>query len=149
MNLDGITVLEPELEGGEATQAANVNAAIIQKNPDLVGAFSTTGGGSASWSTAAQKAGKENGEIVIVAMDITEENLKYLEDGQVAALVYQPLYEEAFKTMEYLDTLFRGGEVPAWTDLDAPLVYVGAVSYTHLDVYKRQALSGPCEGYCG
>ena len=136
LNLDGITVLEPELEGGEATQAANVNAAIIQKNPDLVGAFSTTGGGSASWSTAAQKAGKENGEIVIVAMDITEENLKYLEDGQVAALVYQPLYEEAFKTMEYLDTLFRGGEVPAWTDLDAPLVYVGGSGASDPATYK-------------
>ncbi len=125
LKLEGIKVLEPELEGADATQAANINAAVLQKNPDLIGAFSTTGGGSASWSTAAQKAGKAPGDIVIVAMDVTEENLKYLEDGQVAALVSQPLYDEAFKTMEYLDKLFRGEEVPKWTDLDAPLVYVG------------------------
>ena len=125
LNLEGITVLAPELEGSDATQAANVNAAIIQKNTDLIGAFSTTGGGSASWSTAAQKAGKSDDDLVLVAMDITEENLGYLNDGKIDALVYQPLYEEAFKTMEYLDKLLRGEEVPVWTDLEAPLVYVG------------------------
>lgn len=125
LNLDGITVLDAELEGSDATQAANVNAAIIQKNPDLVGAFSTTGGGAASWSTAAQKAGKSDDDLVLVAMDITEENLGYLNDGKIDGIVYQPLYEEAFQTMENLDKLFRGEEVPVWTDLEAPIVYVG------------------------
>ena len=46
----------------------------------------------------------------------------YLEKGKVQALVAQPLYDEAQKTMEYFDNLFRGGEVPMWTDLDAPIV---------------------------
>jgi ribose transport system substrate-binding protein len=36
--------------------------------------------------------------------------------------VAQPLYQEAYKTMEYLDTLLRGGTVPEWTDLEAPVV---------------------------
>ena len=57
-------------------------------------------------------------------MDATEGNLDALEAGKVLALVAQPLYEEAYKTREYLDKVFRGEEVPAWTDLVAPIVTV-------------------------
>ena len=57
-------------------------------------------------------------------MDATEGNLDYLEAGKVTAIVAQPLYEEAYKTMEYLDKIFRGEEVPMWTDLVAPVVTV-------------------------
>jgi ribose transport system substrate-binding protein len=40
-----ITVLEPQLEGPEPTQAIAVAVSIMQANPDLIGALSTTGGG--------------------------------------------------------------------------------------------------------
>lgn len=121
-NLAGITVLEPELEGADVTSATNINLAIIQNHTDLIGAFGTTGNSPITWSDAATKAGKADGELVIVGMDATAGNLQALRDGKVAALVAQPLYQEAYKTMEYFDTLFRGGEVPIWTDLEAPIV---------------------------
>jgi ribose transport system substrate-binding protein len=121
-NLKGIRVLNPELEGGVLDQAIAVNLAIIQSHPDLLGAFGSTGNSPISWADAATKAGKKDGELMIVGMDATEGNLDYLEAGKVAAIVAQPLYEEAYKTMEYLDKVLRGGTVPAWTDLDAPIV---------------------------
>lgn len=120
--LDGIKVLPVELEGGQVDSATAINLSIIQANPDIIGAFGTTGNSPITWADAASKAGKKDGELVIVGMDATQGNLDYLEAGKVTALVAQPLYQEAYKTMEYLDTLLRGGTVPEWTDLEAPVV---------------------------
>lgn len=125
MNLEGVTVLEPELEGGDIAEATNINAAIIQKNTDLIAAFGTTGNSPVTWADAAQKAGKEPGEIAIIGMDYTEANLSRIETGEVLAIVAQPLYSEAQETVKMLDQYLRTGEVPYWTPLTAPLVYKG------------------------
>lgn len=121
-DLANITVLPAELEGAVVDSATAINLAIIQAHPDLIGAFGTTGNSPITWADAASKAGKADGELVLVGMDATEGNLDYLEAGKVAAIVAQPLYQEAYQTMEYLDKIFRGEEVPMWTDLVAPVV---------------------------
>lgn len=121
-DLANIKLLDMELEGGVVDSATAVNLAIIQANPDIIGAFGTTGNSPITWADAAERAGKADGELVIVGMDATEGNLDYLEAGKVAAIVAQPLYQEAYLTMEYLDKIFRGEEVPMWTDLVAPVV---------------------------
>jgi ribose transport system substrate-binding protein len=122
MNLAGIKLLDTELEGAVVDSATAVNLAIIQANPDIIGAFGTTGNSPITWSDAATKAGKADGEIAIIGMDATEGNLNALEAGKVLALVAQPLYQEAYLTMTYFDKVLRGEEVPAWTDLVAPIV---------------------------
>ncbi|MCL1854923.1 MAG: sugar ABC transporter substrate-binding protein [Clostridia bacterium] len=121
-NLAGIKVLDTEMEGGVMDEATAVNLAIIQANPDIIGAFGTTGNSPITWSEAATRAGKADGEIAIIGMDATEGNLDALESGKVLALVAQPLYQEAYQIMEYLDKVLRGEEVPLWTDLEAPIV---------------------------
>lgn len=120
--LDKIKILDTQLEGGMVDQATAINLAIIQSNEDIIGAFGTTGNSPITWADAASKAGKADGEIFIVGMDATEGNLNYLEAGKVQAVVAQPLYEEAYKTMEYLDKIFKGETIPEWTDLEAPVV---------------------------
>ena len=102
--------------------ATAINLGIIQAHPDIIGAFGTTGNSPITWADAATKAGYADGQLVIVGMDATEGNLDYLEAGKVTAIVAQPLYDEAHLTMEYLDKIFRGEEVPEWTDLEAPIV---------------------------
>jgi len=121
-DLSGIKLLDVELEGAVVDEATQINLSIIQAHPDIIGAFGTTGNSPITWADAATKAGYADGELVIVGMDATEGNLSYLAQGKVAAIVAQPLYQEAYKTMEYLDIIFRGGEVPMWTDLVAPVV---------------------------
>ena len=135
LNLPGIKVLEPELEGADIAEATNINAAIIQKNPDLVAAFGTTGNSPVTWADAAAKAGKTPGEIAIIGMDYTEANLAKLASGEVLAIVAQPLYDEAKKTVELFDEYFRTGSVAAWTDLEAPLVYTGGTGVNSPDYY--------------
>lgn len=140
--LQGVTVLDPALEGADdITDSTNVNASIIRANPDLIAAFSTTGAGPVTWSNAARKCGKQPGDLVIVAMDTTADNMAELESGYCTAIVAQPLYEEAYKSVYYLDTLMRGGEVDYWTLLDAPLVYNGGTGAsdpaTYLEILER------------
>lgn len=124
--LAGITVLDPVIEGSaDVTESTDVNASIIQANPDLIAAVSWTGNGPVTWSNAARKAGKAAGDLLIVSMDYTADNLVELESGYVSALVAQTLYQEAYQAVYDFDTLLRGGEVPYWTLLDAPLMYKG------------------------
>ncbi len=124
--LQGVKVLDPMLEGAEdITESTNTNASIIQANPDLIGAFSTTGAGPVTWSNAARKSGKAPGDLVIVAMDYTADNMAEIESGYCTAIVAQPLYTEAYEGAKYLDKCLRGEKVDYWTLLDAPLVYKG------------------------
>ena len=124
--LAGVTVLDPAVEGcTDVTESTDVNASIIQANPDIIGAFSTTGNGPLTWSNAARKCGYEPGELCIVSMDYTIDNLAELEAGYVTAIVGQPLYQEAYAAVYYFDALLRGEEVAYWNELEAPLIYKG------------------------
>ena len=136
MDLAGIKLIAPELEGAEVDKATAINQAIIQANPDIIGAFGTTGNSPITWSQAATNAGKADGEIAIIGMDATVGNLDALEAGKVLALVAQPLYQEAYQTMEYLDKIFRGEEVPAWTDLAAPIVTKDGTGENGIDFHR-------------
>ncbi|MDD3347434.1 substrate-binding domain-containing protein [Oscillibacter sp.] len=138
-DLGKITVLDVQLEGGVVDAATATNLAIIQAHSDIIGAFGTTGNSPITWADAATKAGKADGEIFIVGMDSTEANLDYLEAGKVQAIVAQPLYDEAYKTMEYLDTIFRGGTVPEWTDLEAPVVTADGEGKNGMEFHREIA----------
>ena len=120
-----ITVLEPQLEGPEPTQAIAVAVSIMQANPDLIGAISTTGGGPSTWAGAQKETGKE---IVAVGMDYTQVNLDLVKDGQVWGIVAQPLYEESMGSALLLAQMAAGEEVPYWTVLEAPLVTADEVA---------------------
>jgi ribose transport system substrate-binding protein len=114
-----LTVLPVELEGPEPTQAIAVATNIIQANPDIVAALSTTGGGPTTWAGAQKETGKK---ILAVGMDATRVNLDLVKNGEVWGLVAQPLFEETFGSAELLYKMANGEEVPYWTVLDAPLV---------------------------
>lgn len=138
--LEGIKVLEPAIEGSaDVTESTDVCASIIQANPDLVAAVSWTGNGPVTWTNAARKAGLEAGELTIVSMDYTADNLEALSSGYVSALVAQPLYEEAYQAVYSLDKLLRGESVDYWTQLDAPLFYEGGTG-VHDPAYYQDIL---------
>ena len=138
-DLSGIKLLDTQLEGAVVDQATAVNLAIIQANPDIIGAFGTTGNSPITWSDAAAKAGYADGELKIIGMDATEANLDALEQGKVVALVAQPLFQEAALTMEYFDKMLRGETVPEWTDLEAPIVTMDGEGENGIDFHRNIA----------
>jgi ribose transport system substrate-binding protein len=116
-------------EGFDTPTAIDRATAIMQANPDIKGAFSTTGAGPSTWAGAQDNTGKK---IVVIAMDYSRVNLDLVKAGKIYAVVAQPLYEEFALCAEMLDTLLRGGEVKYNNLLEAPLVTAKNVD----DYYK-------------
>jgi ribose transport system substrate-binding protein len=114
-----IKTLETQMEGFEPSAAEAKAVAILQGNPDVNAAFSTTGNGIQTWSGAARKAGRD---VVIIGMDYIRQNLDIVKAGDAYGIVAQPLYEESAKTAELLAALAEGKEVPYLNPLPAEVI---------------------------
>jgi ABC-type sugar transport system substrate-binding protein len=132
----GLKVLESQLETTDPVKAMGVTGAIIQANPELTAGFSTTGGGIVAWTTAAKEAGKKAGELVIVGMDASAENIAKVDNGEAYALVAQPLYQEMYHAVVLLLSTAMGQAVPYENVLPAPLVFQGQTG-PYLEIIKR------------
>ena len=118
-------VLEVQVEGLDDPAAAIlVASSIIQANPDLVGALSTTGAGPTTWAKAAQENGREPGEITIISMDYTRANLDLVKSGEVYMLIGQPLFEEFYVAAGLMAMHNMGLPIPKENVLPAPLITI-------------------------
>lgn len=115
-----VKVLDAQEEGFDQSQAIAKAVAIIQGNPDIVGAFSTTGNGPTTWGRAAEETSKEG--LVIISMDYTRANLDLVKDGKVYGLVAQPLYEEFYASAELLGKALDGKSIEYRNLLPAPII---------------------------
>jgi ribose transport system substrate-binding protein len=118
-NFPEVRVLAPVEEGFDAPVAIARAGAILQGNPDVNAAFSTTGGGPVTWSNASKETGRK---IVIVGMDYTRVNLDLVNHGDVFAVIGQPLWEESYGAAELLAKIKNGEKVVWWTKLEAPFI---------------------------
>jgi ABC-type sugar transport system substrate-binding protein len=101
-------ILPVEQEGLEPLEAMNKVSAIITAHPDLKGAFGTTGGSINAWGKALQQAGKKPGEVILIGMDATGENIDMVKAGYAYAIVNQPVYEEHYLAVEILIAHLKG-----------------------------------------
>ncbi len=132
-------VADVVFEGMELSTATTKVVAIITANPDIVGAFGTTGGSCQSWSLAMQQTNKP--DLVVVGVDYTEFNIDLVANGTIAGLVAQPLYDEAAECVKTLDGLFRGQVYNDtaenwWLKCDAPVAYVGGEGAADIEYYR-------------
>lgn len=114
-----IKILDTQMEGFEPSAAESKAVGILQANPDVTGAFSTTGNGIQTWSGAARKAGRQ---VVIIGMDYIRQNLDIIKAGNAYGIVAQPLYEEGAKTAEIGAALAEGKPVPYMNPLPAKVI---------------------------
>lgn len=117
-----IVVLPPEMEGFDAPASIAVATTILQKYPEITGAFGTTGGSPTTWAQAAKSVGKRPGEVVIIGMDYTRQNLDLVKSDEVFALVGQPLYEEVYRAVELLVDNLHGKKVEYENVYPAPII---------------------------
>jgi ribose transport system substrate-binding protein len=119
-----VEVLEPVEEGFDLPTAIQRATAIAQANPDLVAAFSTTGGGPSTWAGAQRNIGRS---LVVISKDYTRANLELVREGEIFAVVAQPLIEAWARTAELLDSHLRGETIEFSNVLDAPFVTIDNV----------------------
>jgi ribose transport system substrate-binding protein len=114
-----VKVLPTVLEGFDPAAAQAKAVAVIQAHPDVVAAFSTTGGGPATWAGAQRTAGKK---LTIIGMDYTRQNLDLVKAGDVFGLVAQPLYAEAEKDVDLAGQLALHQPVQYKNVLPSPII---------------------------
>lgn len=129
-----LKVLAPQEEGFDPPAAIAKAVAIIQGNPDLLAAFGTTGGSPQTWAGAIDQTGKKS--LLAIGMDYTEQNIDLVKSGKIYGIVAQPLYDEASKSVDLLDQLFKGEKVPYFTPLDAPVVTKDGID-KYADIQKK------------
>jgi ribose transport system substrate-binding protein len=114
-----VKVLDPQLEGVEPGAARAKAVSILQANPDVTGAFSTTGYGPQTWSGAERTTKRP---LVIISMDYTRQNLDLVKSGQVYGLVAQPLYEEGGRAADLAAALAQGKKVDYLNTIPAKVI---------------------------
>lgn len=117
-----VKVLAAQEEGFDSPAAITKMVAILQANPEIVAAYSTTGAGATNWAKAAQEIGKKAGDIKIAGMDYSRQNLDLVKEGWVAFLVGQPLYEEHYRAVECLVEKLKDNPCDLAQPFPAPLV---------------------------
>lgn len=124
-----IKVLDPQVEGFDPVAAQAKAVSILQGSPDVVGAFSTTGAGAATWAGAQRTSSRD---LTIIGVDYTRQNLDLVKSGEVYGLVAQPLFEESQKVAELAAGLASGGAVDYLNVLPAPVI-----TSADLDIYYK------------
>lgn len=114
-----VKVLKPQVEGFEPAAAIARASSILQGDKEIVAAFSTTGGGVKTWSSAADESGRR---VVVVGMDYTRPNLDLVRSGRAFAVVAQPIFEEHALAVEGLRDVICGEQVEAEVLPESPIV---------------------------
>lgn len=114
-----VKVLKPQEEGFDPAKAISKAVSILQGNPDVVAAFSTTGGGPTTWAGAAKETGRN---IVAIGMDYTRPNLDLVKAGDIHAVVAQPIFEEHEQAAQALADVMCGKSVSYSNKLPSALV---------------------------
>ncbi len=132
-------VLDSWLEGAELTEATRKVTEYINRHPDIVAAFGTTGGSPKSWAAAMENTGRT--DLIVVGMDYTELNMELVENGTISALVCQPLYEEAEACAQALYDLHNGAvfntsEDTWFEELEAPIADIDDMPH-YRDIWQK------------
>jgi len=124
-----VEILEQIYEGLDLPEAIAKAAAEIQAHPELTAAFSTTGNGATTWATALRDAGYSPGQVVVVGMDYTPQNLELIKSGEVWGVVGQPLVEEVYKATVLAHLVSSGVLIDEQNWLPAPFVTAENADY--------------------
>jgi ribose transport system substrate-binding protein len=131
-----VKVLAPQEEGGDPAKAISVAVSILQANPDVVAAYSTTGGGAVTWSSAAAQTSRK---LAIAGMDYTRPNLDLLKAGKITALVAQPIYQEYQAGVKAIADYICGKKVKYDNPLPSEIVTSKNVQ-SYYDLLKKNNL---------
>lgn len=121
----GVKVLAPQEEGFDPPVSIAKAVAILQANPDVVGAMSTTGAGPVTWAGAADETGRT---VYSIGPDMTRPNLDAVRDGLVYGLAAQPGYEEHQLAVDLIARSICGETVPYANELPAPIVFADGLA---------------------
>ena len=115
-------ILEKIALGDDGAAGIAIATGLLQANPDVSVAFSSTSFGAKSWVGAVNESDIEKGKIAIIGMDYLRSNLDLVKSGDVWMLVGQPAFEELYHNVVMLTHNSLGLPVPYENYLPAPQI---------------------------
>lgn len=109
------------LRGADQAAALQNTENMLTANPDIAGIFAAYDRGAIGASQALINAGL-NGKVHQVAFDAAADEIQYLEDGTIDALIVQQPYEMGRLAVEYINKTLAGEEVPQEMATDVVVV---------------------------
>lgn len=116
----GIEMIET-LRGADQAAALQNTENMLTANSDIAGIFAAYDRGAIGACQALMNAGLD-GNVRVVAFDAAADEIQYLEDGVIDALVVQQPYEMGRLAVEYINKALAGEEVPKETATDVVIV---------------------------
>ena len=111
-----------EILRGPDQAAALQNAEnLLTANPDIAGIFSAYDRGAIGTAQALINSGKD-GQIRHVAFDASADQVQFLKDGVIDALIVQQPYEMGRLAVEYIVKALNGEKVPKMVATDVVVV---------------------------
>jgi ribose transport system substrate-binding protein len=121
-----IKVLPPQEEGFDPAPAIARAVAILQANPDVTAALSTTGGGPVTWAGAQEETGRKL--VMTLGPDMSRPNMDLVRDGKITALGAQPGWETHALAVDLLALHLCGETVPYSNELPTPIVFADGLA---------------------
>ena len=128
----GIELLET-LRGADQAAALSNTENMLTANADVAGIFAAYDRGAIGASQALINAGLEE-SVHVVAFDAAADEIQYLENGVIDALIVQQPYEMGRLAVEYINQALAGEEVPQEVATD--VVVVTKENMNDPDVHK-------------
>ncbi len=109
---EGFTYLGQQFAQDDNAKAAQLTAAALAKDPDIVGIFGTSGNETQGAATAVRQAGMK-GKVTIVGVDAYPAQIKDLESGAIQALIAQDVAGIGQKSVQQMVNALTGQPVEA------------------------------------
>lgn len=114
-----VRVLNPEEETFDPERASEIAVNIIEKTPDLLGAFSTTASGAQTWTSAQRKTGRK---LVLAGGNQFVGALDFVRSGELLAFMWSPSVDEAHLSATVLHHIAKGETYEYWNEVKRPVV---------------------------
>ena len=96
---------------GDRAKAAEAAANLMSSNPDIVGIFGNTGIAAPGMAQGVVEAGYA-GKVKLVGMDDVPDNIRFLKEDVMNAIVVQSPYDMGYNSAKALLDFFETGEAP-------------------------------------
>jgi len=132
----GITVLPTQWTSAEAATAMNDTTDLLNSNPDVNGIYSAAAPMAVGAAQALKAKGLEK-KVQLVTFDPSPEVMPLFADGTIQAIAAQNPYQMGYQGVTMLDTIIKGGKVPAdQKKVQIPVVIITPDNYKSSDVQK-------------
>ena len=109
---------------------------VLNSNPDVNGIYSAAAP-MAVGAAQALKARELEKKLKLVTFDPSPEVIPLFEDGTIQAIAAQNPYQMGYQGVTMLDTIIKGGQVPAnQKKIQIPVVIIAPDNYKSPDVQK-------------